>query len=121
LHEPARARSVIDAITDLAQVAGNHAHFFYDFAPDTVIFRWTSDPAPRILYPFQLGAEGQLTVPELLRRLRAEDIEAGELVVGGSLTESPDGVELGRLGATMHAGVKAAAEDVKTRLAQGGA
>jgi CRISPR-associated protein Cst2 len=119
LIDRTRAAAVVDAIVDLREVAGSHARYFYDFAPETVIFRWTSDPAPRILYPFRLDEEReQLRVPELLRRLRAGDIAAEELIVGGGLVELPDGAELARLGAAVHPGVKAAARDVKERLAR---
>jgi CRISPR-associated protein Cst2 len=119
LIDRTRAAAVVDAIVDLREVAGSHARYFYDFAPETVIFRWTSDPAPRILYPFRLDEEReQIRVPELLRRLRAGDIAAEELIVGGGLAELPDGAELARLGAAIHPGVKAAARDVKERLAR---
>jgi CRISPR-associated protein Cst2 len=123
LLDRGRAAAVVDAIVDLREVAGSHARYYYDFAPDTVIFRWTTDPAPRILYPFRLDEErDQIQVPELLRRVRAGDIAADELIVGGSLAELPDGAELARLGAAVHPGVKAAARDVKERLVQlGGA
>jgi CRISPR-associated protein Cst2 len=119
LLDRTRAAAVVDAIVDLRQVAGSHARYHYDFAPDTVIFRWTSDPAPRILYPFRLDEErDEIRIPELLRRVRAGDIEAEELIVGGALAELPDGAELARLGAAVHPGVKAAARDVKERLAR---
>lgn len=118
LHERGRALAVVDAIVDLADVAGNHSRYLYDFAPDSVIFRWTDDPAPRILYPFNLSTDGGLAVPEVLRRIRAGDIEATELIVGGSLAEMPDGESLRTLGASVYPGVKAAANDLKDRLAQ---
>ncbi|MDP9373084.1 MAG: type I-B CRISPR-associated protein Cas7/Cst2/DevR, partial [Chloroflexota bacterium] len=118
LLDRGRALHLVDAIIDLADVAGNHARFFYDFAPDTIIFRWTDDFAPRMLYPFRLDAGGGLTVPELVRRVRAGDISAGELIVGGSLAETGDGQALAALGAAVHPGVKQAAGDAKERLRQ---
>jgi CRISPR-associated protein Cst2 len=117
LLEPSRAEAVIDAIISLAEVAGNHARFYYDFAPDSVIFRWTHDPAPRLLYPFLLDDGGRLSVPELLRRARAGDVLGSELIIGGSLTETADAQALVALGAVAHAGVKAAATAVKQRIA----
>lgn len=116
LLDRARAAAVVDAIIDLADVAGNHARYYYDFAPDAIIFRWTDDPAPRILYSFQVEAEGTLTVPDLLRRVRAGDIDAAELIVGGRLAETSDGETLRDLGAIVHTGVKAAAGEAKRRL-----
>lgn len=113
-----RALALVDAVIDLAEVAGNHARYLYDFAPDAVIFRWTDDFAPRILYPFQLDEQGRLAAPEVLRRVRAGDVDASELIVGGSLAETSDGEALRSLGAIVHPGVKAAAQEVKERLAQ---
>lgn len=122
LLDTSRSLPVIDAIIELSDVAGSQARYFYDFAPDTVIFRWTDDPAPRILYPFRVDDAGVVSVPELLRRIRGGDIEPGELVVGGSISEMPDGEALRQLGATVHLGVKAAASEIKDRLSRiGGA
>jgi len=114
-----RALALVDAIVDLAEVAGSHARYLYDFAPDAVIFRWTDDFAPRILYPYQLGEGGRLAVPEVVRRVQAGDVDARELIVGGSLAETRDGQTLGELGASVHPGVKAAAQELKERLKPG--
>ena len=118
LLDRARALHLIDAIVDLTEVAGNHARFLYDFAPDAVVFRWTDDFAPRMLYPLQIDSDGRVAAPELLRKVRAGDIDARELVVGGSLAETSDGEALRGLGATVHPGVKRAAETVKELLRQ---
>jgi CRISPR-associated protein Cst2 len=118
LHDRARAHTLIDAIIDLAEVAGNHARYLYDFSPDAVLFRWTDDAAPRILYAFQMDEAGQLMIPNVLRRVRAGDIDAQELIIGGSLASSQDAEELKGLGASVHSGVKKAAEAVRERLTQ---
>lgn len=118
LLDRARALHLVDAIVELADVAGNQARYLYDFAPDAVIFRWTDDFAPRILYPFQVAADNRLAVPELLRRVRAGDVSADELIVGGSLAETDDGGELERRGAAVYPGVKQAAQQIKERLRQ---
>lgn len=118
LFDKRRAGALIDAIIDLGDVAGNQARYLYDFAPDAVIFRWTDDYAPRILYPFQLDVAGRLAVPELLRRVRANDVSASELVIGGSLADTGDGEELRKLGAIVSSGVKQAAQDIKQRLTE---
>jgi CRISPR-associated protein Cst2 len=118
LIEPNRAAAVVDAVVNLTEVAGNHARFFYDFAPDAIIFRWTDDAAPRVLYTFQIDADGNIAVPQLLRRIRAGDVGVSELIIGGSLMATVDGEMLHQLGATTFSGVKAAAEEVKRRMAQ---
>jgi CRISPR-associated protein Cst2 len=116
LYDQSRATALIDAIVDLTEVAGNHARYLYDFSPDAVIFRWTDDFAPRILYPFRLDEHGCLSVPDVVRRARAGDIEAGELVIGGSLEDTDDGRVLKQLGAKVYPGVKKAAQVVRRRL-----
>lgn len=111
-----RALDVVDAIVGLGDVAGNHARFFFDFAPDTIVFRWTQDFAPRLLYPFVLDSGGTLAAPELLRRVEAGDIRPEELIIGGSLAQTRDGARLREAGASVHVGVKQAAEEVKDKL-----
>jgi CRISPR-associated protein Cst2 len=116
LREKSRLLDVVDAIISLSEVAGNHSRFLYDFSPDSVIFRWTDDFAPRLLYGFQLDAAGHLTVPEVMRRVDAEDINPQELFIGGSFADTIDGKKLKDKGACVLAGVKAAAAEVKKRI-----
>lgn len=116
LHEKSRTLDVVDAIISLSEVAGNQSRFLYDFSPDSVIFRWTDDFAPRFLYGFQLDGDGQLLLPQIIKRVEAEDIDAQELIVGGAIAELPHGKKLKELGACVHGGVKAAATEVKKRI-----
>jgi CRISPR-associated protein Cst2 len=116
LHHPERTLAVIDAIVDLGNVAGNHARYFFDFSPDTVIFRWSEDFAPRMLYPFALDSGGALTIPGLLRRIEAGDVDPLQLIVGGSLAGMPDGDQLKSLGASVFLGVKSATNELKQRM-----
>jgi len=116
LSSPARALNVIEALVDLSEVAGNHARFLYDFSPDAVIFRWTDDFAPRMLYTFGLGSDGRLTVPEIIRRVKCNDIDAKELIVGGSIARTDDAKYLKDSGAAVCEGVKQAAVEVKKRM-----
>ncbi len=111
-----RALDVVDAIVNLADVAGNQARFLFDFSPDSIIFRWTDDFAPRILYGFSLGKDGSLCVPDVIKRLEAGDIDPKEVVAGGSIAHSADGEKLKTLGCAVCRGVKEAAEVIKSRL-----
>lgn len=126
LHNARRALDVIDAIVNLRDVAGNHARFLFDFAPDAVLFRITHDPAPRILYGFAATGENgysdarALAVPDIVKRVEWGDLNAAELILGGAIVETEDGRKLVAAGAWPkegRAGVKAAAEEVKQRLA----
>jgi CRISPR-associated protein Cst2 len=113
LQEKSRTLDVVDAITSLCEVAGNQSRFLYDFSPDSVIFRWTDDFAPRILYGFQLN-DGQVTFPDIIRRVEAKDIEPNELIIGGAIADYPDCKKI--QGASVNKGVKAAADEVKRRI-----
>lgn len=115
LEIPARALDVVDALVQLGEVAGNHARFLFDFSPESIIFRWTDDFAPRMLYAFNTNGAA-VGADVLVQRVRAGDIDAGELVVGGAITDTPDGAALRELGAQTHAGVRAAGDAVKDLL-----
>ena len=111
LADKARALDVVDAIVSLSEVAGNHARFLFDFSPEVVIFRWTDDFAPRILYAFELDDHHRLTVPSIVARVRAGDIAPSELIIGGPLADA------GELqGASIHDGVLQAATELKERI-----
>jgi CRISPR-associated protein Cst2 len=116
LVEKKRALDVIDAVVSLSEVAGNQSRFLFDFSPNSVIFRWTDDFAPRILYGFALNSDGSLTIPQVIQRINAGDINPKELVIGGSIAALKDVAELKGKGAFITPGVKAAAEEVKQRM-----
>ena len=115
LARPERALHVVDGFVELGEVAGNHARFLFDFSPESVVFRWTDDFAPRILYAFRDDGNA-VRAPALLERVRSGDIAADELIVGGALSATPDGEELRSRGAKVFAGVKEAAAEVKRIL-----
>lgn len=118
LRRPERAQVAIRALCALGEVAGNHGRFLFDFSPESVVFRMTHDPAPRILYCFELRQQC-VGVPELLRKVRAGDIRASELVLGGRVVSELDAEARATLsGAQLHEGVQAAAAAVCSRLEQ---
>ncbi len=116
LKKPARALDVLTAICNLGEVAGNHSRFLYDFSPDSVALRWTHDFAPRLLYCFEAPDAQQVDAPVLLQRVKDGDIDAKELIIGGSIVSTPAGQELKALGAEMHGGIKAAAAAMYERM-----
>jgi len=120
LRKPGRAATAIRAIGAIGEVAGNHGRFLYDFSPESVVFRVTHDPAPRLLYLFDDDGRG-VTAPALLARVRAGDLPADELVIGGAFSQTADAREAASLGATLEPGVRRAAEVVCGRIAAGGA
>ncbi|RME50116.1 MAG: DevR family CRISPR-associated autoregulator [Deltaproteobacteria bacterium] len=112
-----RVFDVIEGVTELSEVAGNQARFLFDFSPDAVLFRWTEDFAPRILYGFALDEDGRLSLPAVVGRIEAGDIAPAEVVVGGSIAGMPDGVRLRELGCEVVPGVREAARRMKERIA----
>jgi CRISPR-associated protein Cst2 len=116
LAVPSRALEVVEALTRLGEVAGNHARFLFDFSPESVIFRWTDDFAPRMLYAFMDGGHGQVRVRGLIERVEAGDIKPEELVVGGAIAATADGAALKEKGAIIYPGVLQAAEEAKRRV-----
>jgi CRISPR-associated protein Cst2 len=117
LREKARVLDVIDAIVNLAEVAGNQSRFLYDFAPDSVVFRWTDDFAPRFLYGFDMNSETNLSFPTVLGKVKSGDISATELFVGGQIVQALTDAEKEILnGASLHDGVKAAANALKAKV-----
>lgn len=118
LREKARALRVVDAVTSLSEVAGNQSRFLYDFSPDSVVFRWTQDFAPRFLYGFELQDGAVRLRGDVDRRLKSADIDARELIVAGTIAAGPDGARLKESGAAVFEGVKSGAEEVKRRIRQ---
>ena len=115
LRKEDRAKTAITALCELAEVAGNHGRFLFDFSPESVIFRLTDDPAPRILYIFEQDGQA-IDAPTLQTRVEAEDINASELVIGGSFATTETAKQLEGMGATVFPGVRKAAKDVITKL-----
>jgi len=116
LVDSKRALAVVDAILSLSEVAGNQSRFLFDFSPESVVFRWTDDFAPRMLYGFALNGDGSPAIPDVMHRISAGDINPAEMVIGGPITTAPGVAVLEDKGAFLSPGVKAAAEEVKRRM-----
>ena len=119
LREKSRAAKAVAALSQLGTVAGNHGRFLFDFSPDSVVFRITDDPAPRLLYCFNTRDDGKTVDAEvLLMRVKHGDIKPEELIVGGPIAESAAGRELKTAGAFVgeKPGVKVAAAEAVERI-----
>lgn len=118
LRKSERSRIAIEALTSLGEVAGNHGRFLFDFSPESVVFRITHDPAPRLLYVFEEDRKDPRIVhaPTLVARVKSGDILPGELIVGGALAQSATGEELKALGVAVEPGVRKAASVACDRL-----
>lgn len=116
LRDPTRAKLAIELLCALGEVAGNHARFLYDFSPESVVFRVTTDPAPRLLYCFD-ETDGVVGFGSLLATVKAGDILPSELVIGGGIVAglSPEAHQILN-GAALLPGVRAAAAETAKRL-----
>jgi CRISPR-associated protein Cst2 len=115
LRDRSRALLVLDAIASLGEVAGNQSRFLFDFSPESVVLRITDDPAPRLLYCFQQTPDGQISAPELVRRVNVGDILGAELFIGGPI--AGDEAVKGIAGASLCEGVKNAVAAFKKEVA----
>jgi CRISPR-associated protein Cst2 len=109
---------LLDAIFDPPPVAGNHARFAYDFSPASIVLRVTSTHSPKIQNCFEHDEEHRTyTVTRLLHRIESGDIPASEVIVGGEVSTTSEGVRLKALGVAVFAGVKAAVDEARKRIA----
>lgn len=121
LRTHARAALALRGLCELGTVAGNHGRFLFDFSPDSVIFRVTDDPSPRLLYCFTSPDEGgSVDAPSLLERVEDGDIDPSELIIGGSFARTNTATTLKEKGAVLGAngkgGIKAALEEALRRV-----
>jgi CRISPR-associated protein Cst2 len=103
----ARTERTLHAIRDLRRVASNHSRFLFDFAPEAIILRWTTDPAPRIMFLFEEDDRGRVSLKKLLRRVNGADVEADKLYVGIAFDGIPEVEALKAAGVHVFDGVKA--------------
>lgn len=116
LADKSRAAKALEAIGALRCVAGNHGRFLYDFAPEMIVLRVTTDPAPRILYCFDTQDGGKtVTVDSLVSKIKSGDILPNELFVGLSDESTALVNELKEAGVTI-TGVRKAIADAVDKI-----
>ncbi len=86
LRVKSRAGDAIKAIASLGPVAGNHGRFLFDFSPESIVFRISEEPSPRILNCFDLH-NGEIIADELVRKIQSGDVKASEVIVGGKIAK----------------------------------
>jgi len=109
----------LEAVRDLNHVGGNHSRCPYDYSPESVILRATHDPASRITVAFEAGTNGEdVVIDSLVERCEMGDIDAKEIILGGSITKTDAAKNLQKMGATIpkSGGVKAAFAELESRV-----
>ncbi len=114
--DKSRVLDLLDAIVSIYRVGGNHGRFLFDFAPESIVLRWTNDFAPRFLYCYEENEIGDISIPKLLRQIRSSDLNPSELWIGGEITEHLQGSEYEQV--NKRSGVKAIVEALKEKIAQ---
>lgn len=114
LEDKSRISTVLEGLSNLNRVAGNHGRFLYDFSPVSIILRWTHDFAPRILYSFDEDEQhNTISLSTLIQKISSGDIDPAELWLGGSFESS-----LAEYGVHLFPGIKAAVEAVNAKIAE---
>jgi CRISPR-associated protein Cst2 len=110
LDTPGFAPVVLRAMTELGLVAGNHAHDMHDMAADSIVIRVTDDHCPRIQNCFGgcQNDDAPPTITRLIDLIERGDVDATEIIVGGTIAKTPDAAKLKSLGVRIFAGVKMA-------------
>jgi CRISPR-associated protein Cst2 len=117
LRSPIRCLDALDAVAGLSEVAGNHGRFLFDFSPESVVFRISEDPAPRILYCFEESSP-RVTANGLCRKVESGDVQPEELYLGGPIAERPEvrGLGLKVCLPGVRAVLRAVKDELKNRL-----
>ena len=77
---------MLNSISAVRHVGGNHARFLYDFRPESIVIRVTQDPSPRIMDTFKRMGE-TIGCPKLLRLVEVGDVNPKELIVAGEIAD----------------------------------
>ena len=104
----ARTEKTLHALQNLRRVGGCHARFLFDFAPEAIVLRWTTDPAPRIMFCFDQDERGRVSLETLLKRIQGGDVVGSEVYVGTAIDGIPEIEKLKDQGVHTFPGAKAA-------------
>ncbi|GAB4525445.1 MAG: type I-B CRISPR-associated protein Cas7/Cst2/DevR [Pleurocapsa sp.] len=115
-QDKSRVLDLLDALVSICRVGGNHGRFLFDFAPESIILRWTKDFAPRFLYCFEEDEMGDISMPKLLRQIRSGDLDPTEFWIGGEITEFLQGTEYE--GINRFSGVKETVDALKEKITE---
>ena len=110
-----RVLALLDAIVSIYRVGGNHGRFLFDFAPESIVLRWTQDFAPRFLYCFEEDEMEEISLPKLSRQISSSDLNPKEFWIGGKIVETLQDSEYERV--NKFEGVKATVNALKQRIA----
>jgi len=83
---------LLRAISELSDVAGNHARSLFHMAPASIVIRLTERLVPGYdSYGFRMDDKGGVSLPEVLDAVLEGDLPGSEIHLGGSLVRDMDG------------------------------
>ena len=115
-EDKSRVFALLDAIVSICRVGGNQGRFLFDFAPESIVLRWTRDFAPRFLYCFEEDEMGNISMPKLLRQIKNGDLNPEEFWIGGEIVEQLQDSDYEKV--HKFSGVKATVDNLKERIAE---
>lgn len=115
LKKTERAALALNAIAAIRHVGGNHSRFLYEFRPESIVIRITEDPSPWIMNCFERSGDA-VGCSELIRLIKAKDIDPDELIVGGKISKTPYAESLKQAKVKVCDGVKEAIQIAKQGL-----
>ncbi len=89
--KPEWTRTLLRAIGQLNEVAGNHARSYFEMAPASLVIRLT----PMLVagyetYGFALGEDGTHLFPEVIDGIIGDDYPGSEFFIGGRIVKAMD-------------------------------
>ena len=90
LKNKSRTFAVLDGLMRIRKVGGHNNVFTYDFSPESMVLRWTTDPSPDMYYCFeQLETYAEPSISQsLIESVECEDIDPDELWIGGIVAKN---------------------------------
>ena len=112
--DPERAKYLLDAVTNVRHVGGNHSRFLYDFAPESIVARITTSPSPQFMFCY----DDDGTPVKVGRLIDNGDIPPEEMIIGGAIAWGSFGESLNEAGATVCQGIKESIDAIKYALSR---
>jgi CRISPR-associated protein Cst2 len=112
--DKSRVLNLLDAIVSISEVGGNHGRFLFDFAPESIILRWTHDFAPRFLYCYEEDEMQNISMAKFSRQIRSGDLDPTEFWIGGKITETLQDSDYEQV--NQFSGVKATVDALKQQI-----
>ena len=115
-----RVLTLIDAISDLSSVGGNHSRYNFHFNPKFVALRWTQECASGfngLDSGFECSGDmREVSARKLIKMVKYGEIPARELYIASIDLDESEYEELEDLGVNVYYGVKQAFKEFKSQI-----